>query len=300
MPETGFFVVCNSKHFVALVTLINSLRDVGHREPIYVTDCGLTEPEREHLSGHAEVLPGPKDLPPTMLKMYGPLTIKPELAAVVDADLLFRRSIADLLDGFPTMFTDCQSGRFHEGWHAIAPQRFRHTYLSAGTMLLTSDLVVEIDRAVQQMLDIVADMPFLYRTAGDPFHYGDQDAINGLFGNIAPDRYRIEDLVAYWPFQNGVEGAAILHHILPKPWLVPRRRSIYSQEMIRLLTKGPILLPPREIQLRFHPGAVGGLARSLLATRTIVRERTRGKLGIRARLGYVTGSRHFTVGGRDR
>ncbi len=41
-PDAAFYAVANSRYFLGAVGMLNSLRLLGHREPAYVLDCGLT------------------------------------------------------------------------------------------------------------------------------------------------------------------------------------------------------------------------------------------------------------------
>jgi hypothetical protein len=55
--------VANARHFLGVVGMLNSLRLVGHREPVYLLDCGLTAPQRDLLSPHVRIVAGPRDAP---------------------------------------------------------------------------------------------------------------------------------------------------------------------------------------------------------------------------------------------
>ena len=41
-PDVAFYCVADERYFLGAVGLINSLRLVGHDEPIFLLDCGLT------------------------------------------------------------------------------------------------------------------------------------------------------------------------------------------------------------------------------------------------------------------
>ena len=44
--DIAFYTVTDSHHFLGVVGLVNSLRLVGHDEPVFVTDAGLTAEQR--------------------------------------------------------------------------------------------------------------------------------------------------------------------------------------------------------------------------------------------------------------
>ncbi len=295
--HSAFFIVCNSKHFVALASLVSSLREVGHTDPVYVTDCGLTGRQRETIRSHVELIEAPLTMPPELLKMYGPLTVRPKIAVVLDADLIFRRSIGDLLTGRTVMFVDAQPDRHHPDWTKLGfAQTHDHPYFNSGTLILTNGLPALIQEAIDRMIKVASSDSSVHRTADDPFHWADQDAINALFGTIDPASYDVSDDVAYWPFRAGTDTARIWHHILPKPWLVPRPQTAFTREMVRLLAEGHVDVPLDLVPRRFRRGLAGDVARAWFTARYELSSRTRGKLGIRAKLGYRPGSRHFSAG----
>ena len=45
-PAAAFYCVADERYFLGAVGLINSLRLVGHTEPIFLLDCGLTAAQR--------------------------------------------------------------------------------------------------------------------------------------------------------------------------------------------------------------------------------------------------------------
>ena len=57
--KAAFYCVSDERYFLGAVGLINSLRLVGHTEPIYLLDCGLTEAQRELLAAEVELVDAP-------------------------------------------------------------------------------------------------------------------------------------------------------------------------------------------------------------------------------------------------
>src|SRR6266508_2253741 len=72
--EAGFYCVADRRYFLGAVGLVNSLRLVGHDEPIYLLDCGLTVEQRELLAPHVTLVAAPTEAPPWLLKTVAPLS----------------------------------------------------------------------------------------------------------------------------------------------------------------------------------------------------------------------------------
>ena len=58
----AFYAVTGRDFFPGAVALLNSLRLLGHDEPLLVVDCGMTARQRELLAEHATVLAAPSPL----------------------------------------------------------------------------------------------------------------------------------------------------------------------------------------------------------------------------------------------
>ena len=57
-PQAAFYCVADERYFLGAVGMINSLRLLGHDEPAFVLDCGLTASQRTLLSPRRRVCPG--------------------------------------------------------------------------------------------------------------------------------------------------------------------------------------------------------------------------------------------------
>jgi hypothetical protein len=285
--EVAFFSMSNASHFIGAVALLNSLRAVGHDEPFYLLDCGLTDRQRKLLDGHATLIPGSRDISPVMLKNVGPLRVDPDVAVILDADIIVTRPLSDLIGAKPVVFLNDWTWRFEPEWIRLGFGGLRRIpYLNAGQMILprASGMAPLLQAGNERLLEIVRKEPALCRTTDDPFHWMDQDVLTALVASMDPDEYVISNQVAYWPFERSLDDARMLHHILDKPWLQPRRSNPYTREMVRLLGSGPVEVPPADIPLQLRAGAVGRAARARDAMRHTLREHTRGKLGIRPRI----------------
>jgi hypothetical protein len=285
--SVAFFCVSNHLHFIGAVALLNSLREVGHNEQFYLVDCGLTDRQRELVSGHATLIPAPGDVAPTMLKLHGPLHVDPDIAIILDADIVAVRPLTDLIGPKPVVFLNDWTWRHEPEWIRLGYGRLtRIPYLNAGQMILprTSGLAPRLNWGNERLLEIIRAEPEKRRVPTDPFYYTDQDVLNALIGSLNPDDYVVSNEVAYWPFHESLDGMRLLHHIVEKPWLKPLRSNPYSREMARLLAKGLVKVPTDEVPVRLRGGALGSVDRARSSVQHTLRDHTRGKLGIRRRL----------------
>ena len=62
--DTSFYCVADQRYFPGAVALVNSIRLVGHREPIVLLDCGLTPAQRRLLEPEVELVTRPPGTPP--------------------------------------------------------------------------------------------------------------------------------------------------------------------------------------------------------------------------------------------
>jgi hypothetical protein len=288
--SVAFFSVANDRHFLGAAALLNSLREVGHDEPFYLLDCGLTEAQRAAIAPHATLLPAPPDTSPFLLKAIGPLTVDPEVAVILDADVIVRRPLGHLIGDRPVVFLNDRTERFEQEWIRFGYGRLRRIpYLNSGQMVFPreSGLLRRLQEGNERMLEILRAEPDTCRVPTDPFYYTDQDVLNALIGSLDEDEYVVSSEVAYWPFDAPRHDASLLHHIMDKPWLTALRPNVYSAEMVRLLAAGPVLPPRADVPPRLRPGLAGAVARAEASVRHTVRERTRGRLGLRRRFATV-------------
>ena len=304
--QSAFFCLCNERDFVGLAALINSIRLVGHREPIFVTDCGLREEQQHILEDHVTLLPAPGRESPSsgratgvpnplgreagyaggkfgLQKAFGPLLVQPDVAVLLDADVIVLKPLTDLLQEKAIFFVDALPERSHPDWACLG---YGHVstipYVNAGQLIISraSGLLPEYQNAVERMLRVTRLDPTKCRTISDPFYFGDQDALNALLASIDPKLYTLSEEAAYWPFEGPLDHARFLHHILAKPWLTPMRSNLYIRHMVRVLAEGPVTLPPAQLPRFLQDGVVGNLHRARRAARPALRDIARGNLGI--------------------
>jgi hypothetical protein len=315
-PDAMFFVVSDAAFFLGAVALVNSLRLAGHREPVCVVDNGLTAAQRAVLEAHVEVLDAPASVPAVFLAPYGPRQRDPEIAVLLDADILVTRPLFELLEharaGLIVAFVDdppC-ANRFFPEWQRFlgaGPLR-RHLYVNAGQLVVPASagetLFEEWARA-QSHLALPATRYGRGRLE-DPFYFADQDVLNAvLAAHFSDDQLMILEhrLAPHAPFpglsvldpvqvvcQYG-DGTRpyVLHHVLAKPWLKSTRTNAYSQLLPRLLLADDveIRIDPGLLPLRLRTGRAAEGARLWATVDAGLRASTRqqiGRFGIRTRL----------------
>ena len=125
--------------------MLNSLRLLGHREPLFVLDCGLTAHQRELLGPHATLVPAPSDAPPWLLKTVAPLRHPAGVMVLIDADIIVTRSLAELIDqaAEPRVIAiENDTDRFVPEWGELLGlgEVRRQPYVSSGLVALGEPL----------------------------------------------------------------------------------------------------------------------------------------------------------------
>jgi len=301
-PGTGraaFYCVSSRVYFLGAVGLINSLRLVGHREPIFLLDCGLTLAQRDLLAPHATVVPAPSDAPPYLLKTVAPLRHPAEVMVLVDADMIVTRPLTELVkkasSGDVVGFENYLD-RFVPEWGELLGlgRPRRQAYLSSGLVFLGGPLGAEALRLVHECMarahfDFRLDVTGKARVATleDPFWALDQDVLNAVLATrVAPHRICVLDnRLAPNPrfpglrildeetlrcsYEDGAEPY-VLHHISPdKPWLAPTYHGVYSRLLARLLLGEDVAVrvPESEVPLRMRSGPRARVARARVDVR---------------------------------
>lgn len=272
--ELAYYTVATAPYFLGVVALLNSLRRLGERAPLFVLDCGLTPAQRSRLAGAATVIPADADLHPYMQKAAGPLARPAEVMVFIDADVIVTRPLAPLLKdaaaGRIVVFEDFHNhDRFHAQWSSPELGLARQNpYVNSGFFAFsweTGRQFLPLFARTLQALDLTATL--VHRgTPSDPYFYPDQDVLNAILctrfeGHVT----RIDRRLA--PFQPfvGVEpaighdpaaahGAALcgypdgvtpflLHHTHRKPWNAPVPANPYSRLFSMLVTAPDACLP---------------------------------------------------------
>jgi hypothetical protein len=279
-PGAAFYSVADSRYFLGAVGMVNSLRLLGHTEPLFILDCGLTPAQRELLAPEVTLVPAPDETPPWLLKVVAPLRHPAEVTVLIDADIIATRSLRDLIEraSQPSVIAfENDTDRFVADWGALLGlgEVRRQPYLSSGLVFLGHPMGNEVLALMAELQDQVDfDRTFWRANEPDyPFLYGDQDVFNAIlasrvprerviglpnrlapnppFGGLRP----VDERGLRWAYDDGVEPY-VVHHHTAKPWLEPTYDGVYSRLLGRLLasTDVSVRVPRRQIPLRMRSG----------------------------------------------
>jgi hypothetical protein len=314
-PPVAFYCVADARYFLGAVALVNSLRLVGHDEPVFVLDSGLTPGQRAQLEREVVVLRGPVGQTPHLLKSLAPLRRPADVMILVDTDVIVTRHLGTLVQtaasGRLVAMADRASPRFHPGWgDALRLGRLtgNDRYINAGLLVLPREPGLELLARMDALVGVVDPVQSVIGrgSASDPFYYLDQDVLNALLlvddrrnqVEVLPHRFapfppfaklRIDDATALrCVYPDGAQPFAI-HHIQGKPWLTLTRTSIYSRLLTRLLLADdlPITIDPCELPLRLREGVRASFARFGADAASRLQSQ-RGRLGLRRHLATRT------------
>jgi hypothetical protein len=301
-PSAAFYCVSNERYFLGAVGLINSLRTIGHTEPIFLLDCGLRPEQRDLVAPQVTVVPAPGDTQPHLFKTVAPLKHPAEVMVLIDADMIATRPMDDLIKRAShgaVIAVENNVDRFVPEWGELLDlgQVRRQPYVSSGLVFLSGPVGEQVLRLMDDRQHRVEfDFTFWRGNVRDyPFLYGDQDVLNAILATrVEPDRMiPLEARLAPVPpfrglvvtneaaircaYGDGVEPYVVHQYLPPKPWLEPVYDGIYSRLLRRSLT-GPdvaVRVPRRALPLRMRRGALASAERR----RVNVREQLRWRLG---------------------
>lgn len=309
-PEAAFYCVSSAEYFLGAAAMINSLRLVGHREPIFVMDCGMTLAQRQSIAPEATIVSAPRGREPYSLKAVLPLAHPAEVMVHIDTDMIVSRSLAPLLarasEGRVVAFEN-NSDRFVAQWGPLldlGPLEHR-PYLCSGLIALgrtPGDRVLALLEERQQRVDLART----YFGAHDPSYpllYADQDVLNAILcsAEVRADQavaleYRLAPMVPFaglevvdarslrCAYADGTEPFLVHHSLSPKPWQRAAGDGVYSSLLRRLLDAPDLAVqvPRGEIPLRLRDGRLAAAARR----RTWLQQRISwGADGLLGRLG---------------
>jgi hypothetical protein len=272
--ETAFYCVSSGMYFLGAVALVNSLRLLGHAEPVFVLDCGLTPRQREVVSREATVVPAPAGTTPFLLKTVAPLAHPAEVMVLLDADIILTRPLGQLIERAAAgrvLAVAHEHDRFFPQWGdllGLGSSRPRR-YVSSSMVLAGGGLgkrVLGVMHEVQPRIAIertpysvpnpdLASLSgaFSESPADQPFFFADQDVLNAvLASDVDPDQIEVLDrrAEAIIPFtglsvideatlrcawEDGTEPYAVHHYLPAKPWLQPTIPGVYTRLLMRLL-----------------------------------------------------------------
>jgi hypothetical protein len=273
-PPAAFYCVSSGEYFLGAVAMINSLRLLGHSEPIFMLDCGMSPAQRELASAEVTVVPAPDDSQPFLLKTIAPLRHPAEVMVLIDADIIVTRSLADLIERASegrAVAVEDRLDRFVPEWGELLGLGTAHPrpYISSSLVLLGGDFGRRVITDVGEAFPRIDKRGTAYSGPERGFHFesgtfeiaamehpwcfADQDVFNAVLSvEAAPEQLQTLDprLTAAPPFtgvsvldeqtlrcayEDGTEPYA-LHHVFPvKPWHEPTIPGVYSQLLTRLL-----------------------------------------------------------------
>jgi hypothetical protein len=305
--DVAFYTVTEARHFLGVVGLANSLRLVGHDEPLFVTDAGLTAQQRQTLARVATVLPAPEGVRAELSKPAAPLLHPTDVMVVLDADVLVVRHLQPLIEralsGQLVFFENNVPDRFFAEWSdlGLGPPR-KSAYVIAGHYLgpraLMMPMLENVDR-LQRRLD-TSTTYFGGGSMDQPYYFADQDLMNaylmttvdtdsitrldGGFSPVPPFKgiRRRDGIHCVGP--NGTEPF-LLHHILRKPWLGPTRRNLYVDILRHVLwdKDAPITLDPSTLPLRLRPSRLAPLDLARASAQATASALVRGEFDVRGK-----------------
>jgi hypothetical protein len=309
-PSRAFYCVSNARYFPGVAATINSLRLLGHSEPILLLDCGLTEAQRRLLDNEVE-LHDAAEGSPYLMKHVLPLRHPAEAMLVIDADVIITQSLEPLFaQAGPTKlagFADALPDRSYSAWSDLLGflPPGRQSYVNAGTFVVGWELgatLMENIRLGLQRVDLSKSMYGTEPTPQYPLYFLDQDVLNAYIVSHVPaeDVHVMEHRLApHPPFPNlelrneqnlqciypdGVEPF-VLHHAREKPWLSAVQPTVYSKLLRRLLLDDDVRIrvPPTMLPLRMRRGALAMIERRRSSATAGLR-RLRWRAGVRRRL----------------
>jgi hypothetical protein len=316
MLETAFYCIADRRHFPGAVALLNSLRVVGHDEPVFLVDAGMTPDQRNVLRPHVTLIDAPNAVHPVFLKPHAPIEHPAQVAILLDADIIVTRPLTELIDtarrGKLVGFLDNppHDDRFFSEWSEaleLGPLR-RQPYLNAGYLFIPHGLAGSFLRAwneAQMRVDVERTW-FRSGKLSDPLYFADMDVLNALAASSLgrddivflehrlapaapfPGVSLVDEQTLYCTYADGTQPF-MLHHILGKPWLTATRTTVYSVLLTRLLFRPDVTvrLKPSDVPLRLREGRLAAFDRRRAHIQAAVRSNARrqlGRFGIRTRL----------------
>lgn len=322
-PSVAFYTVSDARFFLGTAALLNSLRAVGHDEPLLLLDCGLEPWQRALLEPHTALVPSLSGASAVLSKTVLPRARPAEVMVLVDSDVLVLRHLEPLFEqargGRAVAFTDPLQDRFFPEWGELLDlgPLTPHPYVNAGMLVLPRRLgleLVEVVHAKRGVVDLArtgrAEVHDARPTPGYPFRFPDQDIWNAALAvpRRAGDLVALEQRLSPFPPFRGVrpvDGSAlecrdgdgarpyVLHFTgRHKPWLAPTRATLYHRLMSCLLLAPDALVrvPPGRLPAALRAGVAGSLARRYGDLVELGRV-PRGRLGVRRRLSELRSRR---------
>ena len=312
IPPIAFYCVADDRYFLGAVALLNSLRVLGHADPVLVLDCGLNPAQREMLAPQATLVDPSTDTPPWLQKTVAPLRYPADVMVLLDADMIVTRSLSPLIEeasrGRLVAFRN-PIDRFVPEWGEMLQlgRIPRRPYVCSGAVCVDRSLGTQVLSLLEDRQEMIDFQQTYWRrnVASYPFLFGDQDVLNAVIAARVDGDHLIalpERLAATPPFDDlrlldettlrcsyadGTEPH-LLHQYLPsKPWLEPAHHGVYSRLLRRLLIRSDVAVkvPEAEVPRRLRNGALAYTERKWVSARERFRWHVGEPLGSRLAAG---------------
>ena len=200
-----FFTLADSHYFPGLVALVNSLRLLGHQEPVTVIDLGLEPAQREVLRAECDIVPPPAHSPrhPWLLESRA-CTMRPaEIVVYVDADIILAERLDTVFraarEGKVVAYADVLTDRRYDEWAEVfglhAPVRPpSQVYANAGFVAFSTVHVPDLLPRWAELCDglVGKDTHLDTNSFDSPIANSSQDALNALLmSEIPADRVEV-------------------------------------------------------------------------------------------------------------
>jgi hypothetical protein len=307
--KTAFYCVADARYFLGAVGMINSLRIVGHAEPVVLLDCGLTAEQRDLLAPHATLVDAPVDSPPTLLKTIAPGERPAQTMVLIDTDMIVTRSLGTLVDeaarGRLVAFRNDMDRHVTEWGEVLGLGHLpRRPYIAFALVCMDRGIgepVLGRVAELQERIDIGRTM-WGRDEPGYPLRYADQDVLNAVVAACVDGELVTAHDARLTPvppfagvelrdvanlrcaYADGTEPFA-LHHFIVKPWLERTHHGIYSRLLHRCLVGPdlPIRVPAEMLPLRFRRGPLAYVERKRVNAGQRLRWHVREPLAARLR-----------------
>jgi hypothetical protein len=300
-PEVAFYCMSSELYFPGAVGLVNSLRLAGHDEPIYLLDLGLEPEHRRLLGAEAEILKGPADTPPYLLKTIAPRKRPARTMVLIDVDMVVTRPLAEPIEtaaAGKVVAVAENVDRHVAEWGELldlGPTR-RGPYVSSGLVILGGDAGARTLELWDANLGAVEyERSWFDRDEpGYAWQFLDQDVLNAVLHSAIPEKSLValdQRLAPHQPYRGlrmrdertlrcaYADGAEpyVLHQYLEKPWTRPMYHGIYSRALSRLWLEPDVAvrMPPEEVPLRMRKGPAALATRKAVDLADLVRWYTR-------------------------
>ena len=318
-----FCTLADRHYFPGLVALVNSLRLMGHHEPIGILDLGLTAKQRGILAAECDIVPLPEGRPshPWLCEPLACTVLPAEVIIYLDADIIVTRPLDALIEraraGKIVACADTMSGRWFAEWESIfaLSRPLRHeTYVNVGFLALSARRFQSLLERWAECCALLVGRPTVLddrAAAHTPVGFSSQDALNALLmseqtpSDLDINTSHTEVRTASLPDTEVTDVAALactfegqpvafLHHTgRRKPWDRDPRAVVpnaYLTCLRRLLTADDVALrlSPDVVPVWLRASLRGELSyRALLAINTASRATLRYGRALRQRLGFA-------------